>query len=80
MTLASDCNRYRNIFYECGSLQKFEEFRQLLNLFLLPSHALPEFVHEETVALMDLQEVALFVSKREDFKTAKISKLLPSIF
>lgn len=51
-----------------------------MNIYLLPASALPVYVNEEPVASMDLTMVAATISRRDDFKSAKINKLLPSLF
>ena len=83
LLLSSDMNKYRNLILLCENEQvivEFEKFRQMMNLFMLPSTSLAEFIHEEPIASIDSQVLAQFISHRKDFKTAKVNKLLPSIF
>jgi hypothetical protein len=47
---------------------------------MLPANSLPEFIHEEPIASIDTEVLATFISHRKDFKTGKVSKLMPSIF
>ncbi|OMJ86967.1 hypothetical protein SteCoe_11440 [Stentor coeruleus] len=83
LLLSSDMNKYRNLILLCENekvVVEFEKFRQMMNLFMLPAQSLPEFIHEEPIASISTEILAEFISHRKDFKTGKVSKLLPSIF
>ena len=83
LLLSSDMNKYRNLILLCDNekvVVEFEKFRQMMNLFMLPATSLPEFIHEEPIASIDGEILAQFISHRKDFKTGKVSKILPSIF
>ena len=83
LLLSSDMNKYRNLILLCENekvVLEFEKFRQMMNLFMLPAVSLPEFIHEEPIASIETEVLAQFISHRKDFKTGKVSKLLPSIF
>lgn len=83
LLLSSDMNKYRNLVLLCENekvVVEFEKFRQMMNLFMLPANSLPEFIHEEPIASIETEVLAQFISHRKDFKTGKVSKLLPSIF
>ena len=83
MLLSSDMNKYRGIVSECeceDANLEFEKFRQMMNLFMLPAESLPEFIHEEPIASVDSSILAQYISRREDFKSCKVYKLLPSLF
>jgi Exocyst complex component Sec10 len=83
LLLSSDMNKYRNLILLCENEKveiEFEKFRQMMNLFMLNANSLPEFIHEEPIASIETQVLAQFISHRKDFKTGKVSKLLPSIF
>lgn len=83
LLLSSDMNKYRNLILLCENekvVVEFEKYRQMMNLFMLNACSLPEFIHEEPIASIDSEILARFISHRKDFKTGKVSKLLPSLF
>lgn len=83
LLLSSDMNKYRNLVLLCEydkAIVDFEKFRQMMNLFMLSPQSLPDSIHAEPIASIDRTILAEFISHREDFKTAKVAKLLPSIF
>ena len=83
LLLSSDMNKYRNLILLCENekvVVEFEKYRQMMNLFMLSANSLPEFIHEEPIASIDSQILAQFISHRKDFKTGKVSKMLPSLF
>jgi hypothetical protein len=76
-------NSYWSMVLSCESEKvalEFNKFRQMINLFMLPPTSLPEFIIEEPIASIDIQMLSTFISKREDFKTGKVSQLLPTLF
>lgn len=83
LLLSSDMNSYWSLVLSCDSEKvalEFNKFRQMINLFMLPANSLPEFIIEEPIASIDIQMLTTFISKREDFKNAKVSSLLPTLF
>lgn len=83
LLLSSDMNSYWSMVLSCDSEKvalEFNKFRQMINLFMLPPTSLPEFIIEEPIASIDIQMLSTFISKREDFKTGKVSQLLPTLF
>ncbi|CAG9333024.1 EXOC5 [Blepharisma stoltei] len=83
LLLSSDMNKYRNLVLLCENdkaVLDFEKFRQMMNLFMLPPNSLADLIHAEPIASIDRTILAEFISHREDFKTARVSKYLPSIF
>lgn len=83
LLLSSDMNSYWSLVLSCDSekvVLEFDKFRQMINLFMLPASSLPEFIIQEPIASIDLQMLTTFISKREDFKNAKVSSLLPTLF
>lgn len=83
LLLSSDMNKYRNLILLCENekvVVEFEKYRQMMNLFMLNASSLPEFIHEEPIASIDSEILARFISHRKDFKTGKVSKMLPSLF
>lgn len=83
LLLSSDMNKYRNILIQCEdetTLFEFEKFRQLINLYLIPPESLAEFIQEEPITSIPVSVIIQFISRREDFKSNRIEKLLSSLF
>ena len=83
LLLSSDMNKYRNIIIQCDdepTLFEFEKFRQLINLYLIPPESLAEFIQEEPITSIPVSVIIQFITRREDFKSNKIEKLLSSLF
>lgn len=83
LLLSSDMNKYRNIIIQCddeSTLFEFEKFRQLINLYLIPPESLAEFIQEEPITSIPVSVIVQFISRREDFRSNRIEKLLSSLF
>ena len=83
LLLSSDMNKYRNVIIQCDdetTLFEFEKFRQLINLYLIPPESLAEFIQEEPITSIPVSVIIQFISRREDFKSSRIERLLSSLF
>lgn len=81
--LSGDINKYNDLFLrieEEDIIKKYETFKLLINIYLLNSEILEQYIKEHLLNIQEKEVIIGFLKKRADFKSNKLDELIHNLF
>jgi hypothetical protein len=81
--LSGDINKYNELFLQIEAdelIKKYENFKLLINIYLLNPEQLERYIKEHLLNLAEKDLIVSYLQHRADFKSSKLDDVINNLF